>query len=163
MIMALVMKLLLVFGVEPTQEDFDRMNQNFRDRRHHVAIDFAKTNGSLSDSNDYSSFLLNYEYVPDQKYNGISLGFGGTLLIKPPKDDPPDMWVGGGLGYYPIRSIKLYTHIGALWVDGDPEAAARVGIGYKFPFYAIHVMPFFHVQQTSKGTSSLSIGGQLQY
>ncbi len=51
----------------------------------------------------------------------------------------------------------------ALWVDGDPQAAARVGIGYKFPFYAISVMPFIHVQQTSKGRSSWSLGGQLQY
>ena len=83
-----------------------------------------------------------------------------------------DYWVGGGIGYYPIRNLKLFLQAGAAFIDDgdlgrdvgpDVQARGRLGMGYRFMFFLVGIMPFGYIETTTSGIFTWSIGVRLQY
>jgi hypothetical protein len=52
---------------------------------------------------------------------------------------------------------------GALFDDLGTATQGRVGVGYRFLFFMLGIMPFVYVQTTDDGRFSWSIGVRIQY
>ena len=160
MLLAFAIWFLDLFGVAPAPEDFLEMERAFRDRGHHVALDFG---GFYGDYESHPNLGLGYEYYVDRKFHAVSIDVVGETLgsIIPNKDS--DWFVGGGFGYHPVRWLKLFAQGGSLWVDDDPIFAVRAGLGVRFMFFHANVMPYFRVQSTADGQFSFGVAGRIEY
>jgi hypothetical protein len=161
MIMALILVLLNSMGVAPTPEELQNYKLKFRDRGHHVHMDFGSTRDPNVDGKALT-WGVGYEYYIDRKFNGISVEVLGQKIGDLFKG-PQDWWVGGGIGWWPVRDLKVFMQAGALFDDLGTAAQARVGVGYRLTFFMVAAMPFVYVQTTDDGRFSWSIGIRLQY
>ncbi|MGB0679714.1 MAG: hypothetical protein ACPGUV_08650 [Polyangiales bacterium] len=165
MLIALTVWLLDLFGVAPSPETLENYATCFRERGHHIGVDFASTRAGLD---KLTTLGFGYEYLIDRSFHGVSFEVLGQLLGSPFKGGDKDGWVGGGLGYYPIRNLKFFMQAGALLQDEeDPgpkvQVRGRIGVGYRLMFFAIGAMPFFYAETTSTGLFTWSLGARLQY
>lgn len=76
---------------------------------------------------------------------------------------PQAWWVGGGIGWWPSRELKVFMQVGALFDSRGTAAQARVGVGYRLALFMIAAMPFVYVQTTDDGRFSGSLGIRVQY
>ncbi len=74
MLMALIALLLQQFGIEASEEDYRRFEQEFNDRRHHVAADFHSTR---ADGDKRFTPGVSYEYLVDREHHGYSFEVQG--------------------------------------------------------------------------------------
>ena len=160
MLMALIALMLQQFGIEASEEDFQRYEQEFRDRGHHVSVDFHSTRG---EGEKRFTPGVSYEYLVDREHHGYSFEVEGQMLGKLLETHDKDWFLGAGAGYYPIRPVKLFAMGGSQWTDGDAAPAGRVGIGYRFMFFNVGVMPNAYYQATTEGQHTWAIGARLQY
>lgn len=159
MLMALIIAIMGQAGAAPTPADLRRMQIEFAERGHHIALDFHGTRG------DFSKKLtvgLGYEYLIIRPFHSVSFEVLGQKLGKLFKG-PQDWFIGAGLGYYPVTPVKIFMMGGSQWFGDDAIAQGRVGVGYNFPFFVIRVMPFTYFQTTANGIFSWSLGVRLQY
>ena len=159
MLTAIVIVLLDAVGVAPTPEQLQEMQFHYRERRHHAFLDFGSTRGGSADG---LTIGFGYVYYVDRRYNGVSFEVLGQK-IGDMFDSPKAWWVGGGLGYYPTRSLKFFMQAGALFEDKHTSVQGRVGFGYRLPFFHITAMPFVYAQTTDEGDFSWSIAARLSY
>jgi hypothetical protein len=170
MLMAGLIALLNAMGVAPTPQDLQNMQLKYRERGHHGFLDFGSTrtpNAPEGEPRKELTVGFGYEYYVDRQFHGVSFEAYGQKLGDMFKG-PQDWWVGGGLGYHPIRPLKVFMHAGALFdedEDGDKRTAAvgRVGVGFQLPFFAINVMPYAYVQTTDDGRFSWYLAARLEY
>lgn len=160
MLMALIALILQQFGIQASEEDLRRYEQQFRDRRHHISADFHSTR---SDGDKQFTPGIAYEYLVDRERNGYSFEVQGQMLGKFLDASDKDWFLGGGVGWYPIRPVKLFAMAGPQWTDGDPVLAGRVGVGYRFMFFNVGIMPNLYYQHDNDDVGSLAIGARLQY
>ena len=160
MLMALMLALLNAAGVAPTPAELESYKLKFRQRGHHVHMDFGTTRPK--DGGKAFTWGLGYEYYVDRKFNGVSVEVLGQKLGKVFKG-PQDWWVGGGLGWWPVRDLKIFVQAGALFDDLGRATQARVGVGYRLMFFMIAAMPYVYVQTTDDGRFSWSLGARIQY
>jgi len=160
MLMAAFIALLNTMGVAPTPEDLANYKLNFRERGHHIHMDFGGTRPKSGGK--ATTWGLGYEYYVDRQFNAVSFEVLGQKLGKLFKG-PQDWWVGGGIGWWPIRDLKIFMQAGALFDDLGTATQARVGVGYRFLFFMLGIMPFVYVQTTDDGRFSWSIGVRIQY
>ena len=160
MLMAAMIALLNAAGAAPTPEDLENYELKFRERGHHIHLDFGSTRPR--DSGKQTTLGLGYEYYIDRQFNGVSVEVLGQKLGKLFKG-PLDWWVGGGIGWWPVRGFKVFMQAGALFDDLGTAAQGRVGVGYRFSFFMLGVMPFVYVQTTDDGRFSWSIQVRIQY
>ena len=126
MLTALMVALLNATGVAPTPEQLQRYQLNYRERMHHVHMDFGSTRvGGWGNKN--ITVGLGYEYHIDRQFNGVSVEVLGQKLGRLLFKGDQDWWVGGGIGWWPIRSVKVFMQAGALFEDGDTLAQGRGG------------------------------------
>jgi hypothetical protein len=161
MLTALILVLLNNAGVAPSAQDLQNYKLKFRDRGHHIHMDFGSTRSPDMDGKAFT-WGAGYEYYIDHKFNGISVEVLGQKLGKLFKG-PQDWWVGGGIGWWPVRDLKVFMQAGALFDDLGTAVQARVGVGYRLTFFMVAAMPFVYVQTTDDGRFSWSIGIRLQY
>ena len=161
MVMAGLLALLNAMGVAPTPEDLANYKLKFRERGHHLHMDFASTREPKAGGKALT-WGFGYEYYVDRKFNAVSFEVLGQKLGKLFKG-PQDWWVGGGLGWWPVRGLKIFMHAGALFDDLGTATQARVGVGYRFFFFMLGIMPFLYVQTTDDGRFSWSVGVRIQY
>lgn len=160
MLMALFALILQQFGIQATEEDFRRYEQQFRERGHHIAADFHSTRGQ---GDKLFTPGLAYEYLVDREHHGYSFEVQGQMLGEFLDRNDKDWFVGAGMGYYPIRPVKVFATLGSQWFDGEAAPAARIGVGYRFPFFNIAVMPNVYYQGDAENRHSWAIGARLQY
>jgi len=170
--MAFVMWFLGLLGVAPTQEDFVRMDREFRERGHHLVIDFGgqRIGGTRWTDDNFDKLAvigLGYEYLIDRHYHGVGFEVLGQSLGTLFKNGQTDnyFYIGGGLNYYPIRGVRLFTQGGAtISLDGaNVEGVGRLGIGYRFQFFQLGMQPYAYVQTTTNGQFGWLIGFRFQY
>lgn len=171
MLMAFIMWIMMKMGIQPSAEDFRRMDREFRERSHHLTIDFGGTRigwTRWTDDNWSKQMTvgLGYEYLIDRRFHGV--GFEvltqsiGSVLKK--DGDTNAFFVGGGLAYYPVRGVRLFMQGGEqIDVHGDYATVGRVGAGYRFLFFKVGMQPFFFVQQNSKGQPGWAINFRFEY
>lgn len=157
MLMAALLALLNSMGVAPTAEELANYKLKFRERGHHIHMDFGSTRQPRA-----VTWGLGYEYYIDRQFNAISIEVLGQKLGDLVKG-PQDWWVGGGLGWWPVRGLKIFMQAGALFDDLGRATQARVGVGYRFFFFMLGIMPFIYVQTTDDGRFSWSVGVRIQY
>jgi hypothetical protein len=163
MLMALMLALLNAAGVAPTPEDMENYKLKFRDRGHHIHMDFGSTRpGGEGREGKAFTWGLGYEYYIDRQFNAVSFEVLGQKLGDLFKG-PQDWWVGGGIGWWPVRNLKIFMQAGALFDDLGTATQGRVGVGYRFLFFMLGIMPFVYVQTTDDGRFSWSIGVRIQY
>ena len=160
MLMALMLALLNAAGAAPSPQDFENYKLKFRERGHHVHIDFGSTRPK--DTPKLTTIGFGYEYYVDRQFNGVSFEVLGQKLGKLFKS-PDGWWAGGGIAWWPIRQVKVFTQAGALIEDGSTAVQARVGVGYRLMFFMLGVMPFVYVQTTDDGRFSWALGARIQY
>ena len=158
MLTALMVMLLNAAGVAPTPEQLQNYELRYQERMHHVHLDFGSTRNGAKQI----TIGLGYEYHIDRQFNGVSFEVLGQKLGDLFKG-PQGWWVGGGIGWWPIRSIKVFMQAGALFEDGETATQGRVGVGYNIPFFMIAIMPHIYVQTTDDGQFSWSIAARIQY
>lgn len=161
MLMALMLVLLNAAGVAPTPAELQNYKLKFRERGHHVHMDWGSTRTPGTGAKALT-WGAGYEYYIDRKFNGVSVEVLGQKLGDLFKG-PQDWWVGGGIAWWPIRTVKVFTQAGALFDDLGTATQARVGVGYKLMFFMLAVMPYIYVQTTDDGRFSWSIGVRVQY
>jgi hypothetical protein len=159
--MALMLAILNSAGVAPSPADLQNYKLKFRERGHHIHMDFGSTRTPQSGGKALT-WGIGYEYYIHRKYNGVSFEVLGQKLGKLFKG-PQDWWVGGGIAWWPVAGLKVFTQAGALFDDRGTSAQGRVGVGYRFLFFMVGVMPYVYVQTTDDGRFSWSIGVRLQY
>jgi len=160
MLTAAILAILTAMGVAPSPEDLENYHLQFRERGHHIHMDFGSTRPK--EGGKALTWGLGYEYHVDRQFNGVSFEVLGQKLGDLVKG-PQDWWVGGGIGWWPIRQVKVFMQAGALFDDLGTAAQARVGVGYHFHFFMMGIMPFVYVQTTDDGRFSWSIGVRIQY
>lgn len=160
MLMAGLLALLNAMGVAPSPEDMANYKLQFRERGHHIQMDFGSTRSE--GGGNALTWGLGYEYIVDRQFNGVSFEVLGQKLGDLLKG-PQDWWIGGGIGWWPIRQVKVFMQAGALFDDLGTAAQARVGVGYHFLFFMMGIMPYVYVQTTDDGRFSWSIAVRIQY
>lgn len=170
MIIALITWMMSKFGVAPTPEDFARYNREFRERGHHLIVDFGGTrHGTFRwiDDDFYKQITvgLGYEYLVDRPYNGVGFEVLGQHIGRVLREEEHrTFFIGGGLAYYPIRNLRLFTQAGALIdMHGSTDTVGRAGIGYRIMFFNVGVQPNFYLQQTSSGNAGWQLGARFEY
>ena len=161
MLMALMLAILNSAGVAPTPADLQNYKLKFRERGHHIHMDFGSTR-TPQEGGKALTWGLGYEYYIDRQFNAVSFEVLGQKLGKLFKG-PQDWWVGGGIGWWPIRDLKIFMQAGALFDDLGTAAQGRVGAGYRFLFFMVGVMPYIYVQTTDDSRFSWGIGVRIQY
>jgi hypothetical protein len=81
---------------------------------HHVHMDFSGTREEVGQKN--ITIGLGYEYHIDRQFNGVSVEVLGQKIGRLLFQGPQDWWVGGGMGWWPVRSVKVFMQAGALFV-----------------------------------------------
>jgi hypothetical protein len=172
MIMALITLLLMKLGIAPSVDDFARMDREFRERGHHVTLDFGGsrvggwTRWTDDDWRKDALIGLGYEYYIDRRYHGVGFEVFGQSLGKVfrPDREINSFVVGGGLNYYPVRGLRLFTQAGAqIGLNGDVQTIGRAGLGFRFMFFNVGMQPFFYMQQTSKGNEGYTLAFRFEY
>jgi hypothetical protein len=170
MVIALITWLMAKMGVAPSPEDFIRMNREFRERGHHLLIDFGGTrHGSIRwvDDDFYKQITagLGYEYLVDRPYHGVGLEVLGQHIGRVLRSEDHRMFfIGAGLAYYPIRNLRLFTQGGGqIDMHGHTEAVGRFGLGYRIMFFKVGVQPNIYFQQTSSDSASWQLGARFEY
>jgi len=171
MIMAFIAWMLMKMGVAPTPEDFVRMEREFRERGHHMVLDFG---GARDGTNRWSddnwskqvAVGLGYEYLADRRYNGVGLEVlaesHGNILRS--GGGPHSFFVGGGLNYYPIRSLRVLAQGGTqIDLHGNTEAVGRAGLGFRFMFFNVGMQPYAYAQATSTGEGGWGLKFRFEY
>lgn len=165
MAVALLLWLLSISGIEPSPDDLQWHARRFSDRRHHIGVDVTfdfRVDRELL-RYDGTSFGLNYEYLVDRRFHGVSLELVTQMYGNPFTGGPKDFFTGAGLAYYPMRNFKIFAQAGSFF-DGDHvHLRGRAGIGHRTAFYAVGVMPITYVDYTSDGSVAWSFGGRVQY
>jgi hypothetical protein len=159
--MALMLAVLNSAGVAPSPADLQNYKLKFRERGHHIHMDFASTR-TPQEGGKALTWGLGYEYYVHRKYNGVSFEVLGQKLGKM-FSGPQDWWVGGGIGWWPVGGLKVFTQVGALFDTRGRSTQGRIGVGYRFFFFMLGIMPFIYVQTTDQGRFSWSIGVRIQY
>jgi hypothetical protein len=169
--MSFTMWFLGVLGVQPTPADLERFEREFRERGHHVTLDFGgqRTGGTRWGDPSWNKrpvIALGYAYMVDRPYNGVAFEVLGQSLgrvLRGGRDDN-SFFVGGGLAYYPFRPVRLFIHGGAeIDLDGSTQGVGRVGAGYRFMFFNLGVQPIAYVQTTTQGQFGWQIGIRFEY
>lgn len=169
--MAFMMWMLGKMGVASTAEDFRRYDRDFRERGHHLTIDFGgtRTGGTRWTDPNYSKATtigLGYEYLIDRTYNGVGIEFLTQSLGRVIRSGGPEnsFFVGGGLAWYPIRHVRTFVQSGAeIDVHGRTLAVGRVGAGYRFMFFKVGMQPYFFLQRRSDGSWGWAINFRFEY
>ena len=169
MLMSFFIWMLGKFGVAPTPADLQRMDRQFRERGHHIMVDFGgqRIGGTRWSDPDFEKLFIvgvGYEYLVDRRYNGVSVEVVGQSLGRVFHTGDHEWFVGGGLGYYPTRHWHLFVHGGALFEPKDVvRAAGRVGVGYRFMFFHLGMQPFFYLQTDSGGQFGWALAFRFEY
>ena len=161
MLMGLMIVLLNAAGVAPTPAQLQDYRLKYYERGHHVHMDFGTTRSKAPGATGLT-IGLGYEYYVDRRFNAVSFEVLGQKIGDLFKG-PQDWWVGGGIAWWPIRELKVFTQAGALFDDVGTAVQARVGVGYRINFFMTAVMPFIYVQGTDDGRFSWSLGARVQY
>jgi hypothetical protein len=173
MVMALITWILMKMGMAPGPEDFLRMAREFRERGHHLTIDFGgQRDGWTRWGDDEETWIkhaivgLGYDYYVDRRYHGV--GFEALVQslgpILRPDHGPNAIFVGGGVAYYPVRPFRLFMQAGPqIHFNGEVDVAGRVGAGFRFMFFKLGMQPYFYVQQTTKGQHGFALGFRFEY
>jgi hypothetical protein len=161
MLMALVIWILGLFGVAPTDEELAKYIDDYNLRGHHLSVDF---DGFRGDMERKPGVGIGWEYYMDRRYHAVSFEVLGQLLGRPFQTDE-SYWVAGGIGYFPFRSVKIFAQAGPIFQVNSSEVLlhGRVGLGYRFNFFMTSVMPFITVGGTDTGEFVWSLGARLQY
>lgn len=165
MLMAGLLTLLNAMGASPTPQKMENYKLHYQERMHHVHMDFSGTR-SNSDSGKRiktTTIGLGYEYHIDRQFNGVSFEVLGQKLGQMFGKGPQDWWVGGGIGWWPIRHVKVFMQAGALFDDLGTSTTGRVGVGYNLSFFMLAVMPYVYVQTTDNAQFTWNIGARIQY
>jgi len=164
MLMAGLLSLLTAMGASPTPQKLENYKLHYRERMHHVHIDFGGTRIKTESGKQKATTIgLGYEYHIDRQFNGVSFEVLGQKLGKMLGKGPQDWWVGGGIGWWPIRHVKVFMQAGALFDDLGTAVQGRVGVGYNLSFFMLAAMPYIYVQTTDDARFSWSIGARIQY
>lgn len=158
--MALTIWIMGQVGVAPTPEDIREYNIAFQERGHHGFVDFGSTRGDLAKR---ITIGLGYEYYIDRRFHGVSFEVLGQMLGPKLFKGPRDWWLGGGIAYWPIRPLKIFAAAGPFWTQGERLLRGRLGVGYRFLFFMVGIMPFVYVETTNNGLFTWSIGVRIQY
>ena len=111
MLMALMLAILNSAGVAPTPSDLQNYKLKFRERGHHIHMDFGSTR-TPQEGGKALTWGLGYEYYVHRKYNGVSFEVLGQKLGKLFRG-PQDWWVGGGIAWWPWGRLSvLLLHAG---------------------------------------------------
>lgn len=160
MLMAGLLTLLNAMGASPTPQKLENYKLQYRERMHHVHMDFGSTRtGSRKDI----TIGLGYEYHIDRQFNGVSVEVLGQKIGKLLFQGEQGWWVGGGIGWWPIRHVKVFMQAGALFNGMGTAVQGRVGVGYNLSFFMLAVMPYIYVQTTDDAQFSWLIGARVQY
>lgn len=160
MIMAAVIWFLGLLGVAPSEQAMEAMVDDYRLRGHHLTFTF---NGFRGDQERKPGWMgLGYEYYADRRYHAVSFEVFGLVLGRPFQEDE-HYWVAGGIGYYPVRAIKIFVQAGPLFQVNNTDVLlhGRVGLGYDFEFFVTSVMPFVTIGATNTGEFIWSIGARI--
>lgn len=160
--MAGLLWLLGLVGVAPSDEQLDAYDREFRQRRHHVGIDFATTHDDDSSVGGLT-LGLSYEYLIDRPFHATSFEILGQTIGEPIRSKDIDFWLGGGVAYYPIRNLKFFAQAGALFDEERTYLRGRVGLGYRLMFFMVAAMPYVYVENTDSGDFTWSLGARIQY
>jgi hypothetical protein len=172
MVMAFLTWILMKMGVAPSAEDVLRMARDFRERGHHLTIDFGGQRTGWTRWDEDGDWIkqsivgLGYDYYVDRRYHGVGFEVYGQSLgpILRPDKGPNAFFVGGGLAYYPVRPFRLFMHGGTqLHLNGEVEGVGRLGAGFRFMFFNVGMQPFFYVQQTSSGDHGWAMAFRFEY
>lgn len=171
MLMAFTIWLLSKFGIHPTAEDFRRYDQMFRERGHHLTLDFGghrtgTTRWTDSEFTKRPAIGLGYEYLVDRRYNGVGIEVLAQSLGRFVRDGgaPNSVFLGAGLAYYPIRHLRVFTQAGAeIDFDGNEQGVGRAGLGWRFMFFMTGVQPFFYVETTTNGQFGWAINIRFEF
>jgi|GEM_PF-1722262 len=147
MLTALIVMLMNAAGVAPTPAQLQKYELDYRERMHHVYMDFSGTRSSPGPKN--ITIGLGYEYHIDRQFNGISVEVLGQKLGRLLFKGPQDWWVGGGIGWWPVRKVKVFAQAGALFDQFGTTTQGRVGVGYNLRLFMIAIMPYVYVQTTA--------------
>jgi hypothetical protein len=169
MLTALIVMLLNASGAAPTPAQLQKYELDYNERMHHVHMDFSSTRTALRQKN--ITIGLGYEYHIDRQFNGVSLEVLGQKIGRLLFKGPQFWWVGGGIGWWPIRHVKVFMQAGALFDDVGTAALGRVGVGYNLRLFMIAIMPYVYFQTTdgSRGSDApfrgftWAIGARIQY
>ena len=170
MLTALLVALLNASGAGPTPAQLKQYKLDYRERMHHVHMDFSGTRTAFRQKN--ITVGLGYEYHVDRQFNGVSVEILGQKIGRLLFQGPQDWWVGAGIGWWPVRQVKVFVQAGALFDDLGTAAQGRVGIGYNLRLFMLAVMPYVYFQTTDGARSldatplrgfSWAIGARIQY
>ena len=169
--MAFITWMMMKMGVAPNAEDFARMDREFRERGHHMVLDFGGTRvgwtrWSDDDWRKQPTMGLGYEYYLDRRFNAV--GFEALAQAQGQwfrnTDGRNSFFVGGGLNYYPVRGLRILTQAGTqIDTKGDVEVVGRVGLGFRFMFFKVGMQPYFYVQQSGSGQPGWAMAFRFQY
>ncbi|MGB5523953.1 MAG: hypothetical protein WBM96_15415, partial [Polyangiales bacterium] len=115
MLTALIVTIMNAAGVAPTPAQMQKYELDYRERMHHVHIDFSGTRTAFRQKN--ITIGIGYEYHIDRQFNGVSFEVLGQKIGRLLFQGPQDWWVGGGIGWWPIRTVKVFMQAGALFDD----------------------------------------------
>ena len=140
MLIATTMWVLGLFGVAPTDADLQRMLDESYMRGHHITFDFGSFRGDVTRK---PGLGLGWEYIADRRFHSVSVEVLGMVIGRPGQVDE-NYWAAAGIGYFPVRMIKLFAQAGPFFQVNSDEVRVfgRVGLGIRFPFFVVQVMPF---------------------
>jgi len=169
MLSALIVVLLNSSGAGPSPAKLQEYKLGYQERMHHVHMDFSSTRIGVGNKN--ITIGLGYEYHVDRQFNGVSVEILGQKIGRLLFQGEQFWWVGAGIGWWPIRTVKVFMQVGPLFDDIGTALQGRVGVGYNLRLFMIAVMPYVYFQTTdgSRGSDSAirgftwAIGARIQY
>jgi hypothetical protein len=171
MLMALTAWLLGLAGVHPSADDIARYEREYRERGHHVTLNFGgqRLGGTRWRDPDWvkSPIIgIGYEYRIDRPYNGVGFEVVGQSigsLLKGGKSDN-SFFVGGGLNYYPIRHVRVFMQAGPqIPLEGQTVGVGRFGLGYQFMFFKVGMEPYAFYELRTDGQPAWALAFRFVY
>lgn len=171
MLMALTLWLLGRAGIEPTPDDLARYDRQFRERGHHLVLDFGghRLGGTRWSDPDFEKGLImgvGYEYFVDRPYNAVGFELVGQSIGSILENGRADnaFFVGGGLNYYPIRHLRLFMQAGPeIPLEGSTVGVGRVGLGYRFMFFQFGMQPYGYYELRTDGQPAWALAFRFEH
>jgi hypothetical protein len=171
MLMALTAWLLGLAGVHPSADDLARYERQFRERGHHLTVNFGghRLGGTRWSDPDFVKLPvmgLGYEYLVDRPYNGVGFELLGESIGYPLRDGKADnsFFVGGGLNYYPVRHLRLFMQAGPeIPLEGKTVGVGRMGVGYRFMFFNLGMQPYGYYEMRTDGQPAWGLNFRFEY
>jgi hypothetical protein len=158
-IAALILLILSVFGITPSDEELLAYEAAYWSRVHHVFVDIGS---QIDESGIGPAFAIGYEALLDP--GGRGGAFEVTAEANRPFTEYEEYFFGAGGGHYFLPKLRVALTGGALIrPKEDVLMRGRLEVGGRFQVFSMTINAYVRFLATTDGTFDFGFGGRFEY